>query len=69
MLDSFPREFWLECCNHLSALTVEDVHYERPYDEQQGGMAFGPTRRPMDVTLEIVLGEMSNDSLDYIRCV
>ena len=32
-LDHFLREMWLECCGHLSAFTIQDVHYETETDE------------------------------------
>jgi len=30
-LDSFFREFWLECCGHMSAFTIGSTRYEKPY--------------------------------------
>jgi hypothetical protein len=58
-LDNFLREIWVECCGHLSALTINNVEYER----DTGGVdAMWPTifgegkpRRSMNIRAGSVL--------------
>ncbi len=65
-LDDFLRRFWLECCGHLSAFTINEVRYSwRPpggFDDDedmffaQMDEAFGmPREHRMEVTLDAVL--------------
>jgi hypothetical protein len=38
-VDGFLRELWLECCDHLSAFTIDEEHYnsdEAPMDTKVG---------------------------------
>ncbi len=53
-LDAFLRQFWLECCGHMSAFTVDDVQYVRPYSGDETAAGFGVRRRSMDTDLELV---------------
>ncbi len=54
-LDSFLRGFWLECCGHMSAFTVGDVRFVRPYSGDEMATSFGIRRRSMDDTIELAL--------------
>ncbi|GER89824.1 hypothetical protein KDW_39860 [Dictyobacter vulcani] len=33
ILDDFLRDIWLECCGHLSAFTINGVHYEADLED------------------------------------
>ena len=52
-LDEFLRDVWVECCGHMSAFTIDDVEFVKPYSEEQS--AFGREERPMDVPLEAIV--------------
>ena len=64
-LDSFLREFWLECCGHMSAFKIETIQYEEPYDEQEPTTGLGGERRSMDVPVMSVVTEISDEELTY----
>ncbi|MBP1921713.1 hypothetical protein J2751_000706 [Halorubrum alkaliphilum] len=63
-LDSFLRRFWLECCGHMSAFTVGDTWYERPYSDDDPPIGSGTTRRSMDVSIGSVAGSADGE-FDY----
>lgn len=54
-LDAFLRDCWLECCGHMSAFTLDDVQYTKPYVEDEAMGTFGVDRRPMDIPLTTVV--------------
>lgn len=62
-LDEFLREFWVECCNHLSSFTIDERHYERPFEEDRPA-GLGPPPQSMDVLLDDILSE-ETDSFAY----
>ncbi|MXV61848.1 hypothetical protein GS429_07165 [Natronorubrum sp. JWXQ-INN-674] len=62
-LDAFLREFWLECCGHMSAFTTETARYEKPYDDQ--APAYGPDRQSMDVPIRAVDDEAFTYEYDF----
>ncbi|MEF8779340.1 MAG: hypothetical protein V5A46_01505 [Haloferacaceae archaeon] len=49
-LDGFLRELWLECCNHLSAFTFDDIWYEKQVSEGPPSGP-GPDSRSMAVPI------------------
>ena len=55
-VDSFLRDLWLECCGHLSAFIIGDVHYASQPQQEYGD-------RSMNVALEKVL----TPSLEFIH--
>ena len=55
-LDSFLRRLWLECCSHMSAFTVGNVRYEKPYTDDEPAIGLRTERRPMDVPIGSVVG-------------
>ena len=34
-LDDFLRDIWLECCGHLSSFTIDDVVYDKVFNEEE----------------------------------
>lgn len=60
-LDAFLRELWLDCCGHMSAFTVGDSEYRKPYSEDGSMPMLGVDRRSMDVPLESVLESDATD--------
>jgi len=60
-LDQFLRDLWVECCNHLSAFTIGDQQYERPYDEN----GVGGTRRTQSMAVELGSVAAGVDSFSY----
>jgi len=60
-LDNFLRRIWLECCDHLSEFTINEITYTNPVLEDELG---GPVEtNSMDVQLKDVLG--LKDRFDY----
>lgn len=53
-LDAFLRGFWLECCGHMSAFTLGDVRFVRPYSEEEMAARLGIRRESMDTDFELV---------------
>jgi len=64
-LDSFLREFWLECCGHMSAFTIGSTWYEKPYDDQGSATGLRGERRPMEVPVTSVVDEVAGDEFTY----
>lgn len=52
-LDDFLRDIWLECCGHMSAFTIDDVQYVKPYSEDQP--VLGREQRSMEIPLDAVV--------------
>lgn len=63
-LDEFLRAFWVECCGHLSAFTIDGVQYDRPHDEDAPA-GFGPPPQSMDVSLDAVLEDVEDATFGY----
>ncbi|WIV68841.1 IS1096 element passenger TnpR family protein [Natrialbaceae archaeon AArc-T1-2] len=64
-LDAFLRAFWLECCGHMSAFTIENTRYEKPYDDQTPAYGIGGGRHSMDVAIESVLEATTGEEFSY----
>ena len=64
-LDSFLREFWLECCGHMSAFTIGSTRYEKPYDSQEPAIGLGGERRSMELTLGSIDSVTSGEEVTY----
>lgn len=64
-LDSFLREFWLECCGHMSAFMIGNTRYEKPYDDQEPAIGLGAGRRSMDLALGSTDGVTSSEEFTY----
>jgi len=64
-LDLFLREFWLECCGHMSAFTVGNTRYEEPYDDQEPAIGLGGERRSMDFSLRSIDSVASGEEVTY----
>ena len=66
ILDQFLREIWLECCGHLSAFTIDGVHY--CMDEQLFDLkGWHAGKQPMQTTLAKVMrpGQISAYEYDF----
>jgi hypothetical protein len=64
-LDLFLREFWLECCGHMSAFTIGKTRYEKPYDDQEPAISLGEERRSMDLSLGSIDSVTSGEEVTY----
>lgn len=64
-LDSFLREFWLECCGHMSAFTIGTTRYENPYDDQEPAIGRSGERQSMDIALGSITGVTSGEEFTY----
>ena len=62
-LDRFLRDLWVECCNHLSAFTVDDQRYERPHDD--AGMGGAYRAQSMDVAFGSATASVDSFSYTY----
>ena len=62
-LDGFLRDLWVECCNHLSAFSIDDQRYERPYDDD--GMGGVNRSQSMDIELGSVAATVDSFSYTY----
>ena len=60
-LDKFFRDLWVECCSHLSAFSIDDQRYERPYDED----GVGGANRSQSMALEFGSVAPGVDSFSY----
>lgn len=60
-LDGFVCDLWLECCGHMSAFTIGDIEYTKPYTEGETTAMAGVDRRPMDVALSSVVETTATD--------
>jgi hypothetical protein len=66
ILDQFLREIWLECCGHLSAFTIDGVHY--CMDEQLFDLkGWHAGKQSMQTTLAKVMrpGQISAYEYDF----
>ncbi len=64
VLDQFLRAIWLECCGHLSAFKIGNVHYCE--DEQLfDGEGWHGRKQPLQVALEQVLQPGQTGTYDY----
>ena len=64
-LDGFLRRLWLECCNHMSAFTIANTRYEKPYLDDEPGIGLGVDRRPMDVPIGSVVDAGTEVAYEY----
>lgn len=68
-LDDFLRAVWLECCDHLSAFTIDGISYELDTGMVDGMWKgfFGPARRTrhMNIKLYSVLSVGKTFSYEY----
>ena len=62
-IDGFLRDLWVECCNHLSAFTIDDQRYEHPYDED--GLGGANRSQSMDIKLGSVAATVNSFSYTY----
>lgn len=60
-LDEFLRDLWVECCNHLSAFSIDDQRYERPYDDSVAGGG----HRTQSMAVELGSVATNDDSFGY----
>jgi hypothetical protein len=63
-LDSFLREFWVECCHHLSTFQIGGTDYN---NDNPGAFGSRPQRgRSMDISLGTVLDRHAVDEFSYV---
>lgn len=60
-LDDFLRDIWLECCGHLSSFTIEDIIYDKVYDDDS---SFYCDNEPMS---EYKLEEILEKGMKFIH--
>lgn len=64
VLDQFLRDIWLECCGHLSAFKIGDIHYCED-EELFGDGGWGPRKQPLQIALDRVLAPGRTCSYEY----
>jgi len=64
-LDGFLRRFWLECCSHMSAFTVGNTRYERPYSDDEPPIGLRTVRRAMDAPIGSVVDADAEFTYEY----
>jgi len=63
-LDSFLRNFWVECCDHLSSFQIGGVDYS---NDNPGVLGSKPQRgRSMDISLGAVLDRHTVEEFSYV---
>lgn len=63
-LDSFLRDFWVECCHHLSSFEIGNVDYS---NDNPGVFGSEPQRgRSMDLSLGDVLDRHTAEEFSYV---
>jgi hypothetical protein len=63
-LDSFLRDFWVECCHHLSTFQLGDIDYN---NDNPGMLGSEPQRgRSMDISLGEVLDRHTVEEFSYV---
>lgn len=63
-LDSSLRDFWVECCHHLSTFQIGDVDYN---NDNPGAFGSRPQRgRSMDISLGAVLDRHTVEEFSYV---
>lgn len=61
-LDNFLRDIWLECCGHLSSFTIDNVLYDKVYDDD---MFYCDNEDMNDYKLKDVLNKGMNFIHEY----
>jgi len=63
-LDSFLRDFWVECCHHLSTFQIDGTDYN---SDNPGVGGSQPQRgRSMDISLRTVLDRHTVEEFSYV---
>jgi hypothetical protein len=63
-LDSFLRDFWVECCHHLSTFEIEGVDYS---NDNPGVLGSEPQRgRSLDISLGSILDRHNVEEFSYV---
>jgi len=63
-IDSFLRDFWVECCHHLSTFQIGRVDYS---NDNPGVLGSEPQRgRSMDISLGAVLDRHTVEEFSYV---